>query len=53
MTPARVRASGHKALAAEVMTARRPCTVINRGLHIHPTAPELLPTLLAGLVPMQ
>lgn len=36
----------------EVMTARQPYTVINRGLHIHPTVSELLPTLLEGLVPM-
>jgi pyruvate/2-oxoglutarate dehydrogenase complex dihydrolipoamide dehydrogenase (E3) component len=36
----------------EVMTARLPYTVINRGLHIHPTVSELLPTLLEGLVPM-
>ncbi len=36
----------------EVMTARLPHTVINRGLHIHPTVSELLPTLLEGLAPM-
>lgn len=37
----------------EVMTARQPYTVINRGLHIHPTVSELLPTLLEGLRPME
>ena len=37
----------------EVMTARQPYTVINRGLHIHPTVSELLPTLLEGLAPME
>ncbi len=36
----------------EVMTARLPCTVINRAVHIHPTVAELLPTLLEGLAPM-
>jgi pyruvate/2-oxoglutarate dehydrogenase complex dihydrolipoamide dehydrogenase (E3) component len=36
----------------EVMTARQPYTVINRGVHIHPTVSELLPTLLQGLAPM-
>ena len=36
----------------EVMTARQPCTVINRGMHIHPTVSELLPTLLEDLAPM-
>jgi pyruvate/2-oxoglutarate dehydrogenase complex dihydrolipoamide dehydrogenase (E3) component len=37
----------------EVMTARQPHTVINRGMHIHPTVSELLPTLLEGLAPMR
>lgn len=36
----------------EVMTARQPYTVINRGVHIHPTVSELLPTLLEGLAPL-
>ncbi|TAK44544.1 MAG: FAD-containing oxidoreductase [Betaproteobacteria bacterium] len=36
----------------EVMTARQPCTVINQGMHIHPTVAELLPTLLEGLKPL-
>ncbi len=37
----------------EVMTARQPYTVINQGVHIHPTVSELLPTLLEGLAPMR
>ena len=37
----------------EVMTARQPHTVINRGVHIHPTVSELLPTLLEGLAPLR
>ena len=36
----------------EVMTAKQPYTVINRGVHIHPTVSELLPTLLEGLSPL-
>ena len=36
----------------EVMAARQPYTVIIRGMHIHPTVTELLPTLLEGLAPM-
>ena len=36
----------------EVMTARKPYTVINQGVHIHPTVSEMLPTLLEGLAPM-
>ena len=36
----------------ELMTARQPYTVINRGVHIHPTVTELLPTLLEGLAPL-
>jgi len=36
----------------KVMTARLPCTVINRAVHIHPTVAELLPTLLEGLAPV-
>ncbi len=36
----------------ELMTAKQPCTVINRGVHIHPTVTELLPTLLEGLSPL-
>jgi pyruvate/2-oxoglutarate dehydrogenase complex dihydrolipoamide dehydrogenase (E3) component len=37
----------------EVMAAQLPCTVINRSVHIHPTVAELLPTLLAGLSPLE
>lgn len=37
----------------EVMTARQPYTVINRGVHLHPTVSELLPTLLEGLAPLR
>ncbi len=36
----------------ELMTAHQPYTVINQGVHIHPTVSELLPTLLEGLAPM-
>ena len=36
----------------EVMTAKQPYTVITRGMHIHPTVTELLPTLLEGLSPL-
>jgi len=36
----------------EVMAARQPYTVITRGMHIHPTVTELLPTLLEGLAPL-
>jgi pyruvate/2-oxoglutarate dehydrogenase complex dihydrolipoamide dehydrogenase (E3) component len=36
----------------EVMTAKQPYTVINSGVHIHPTVSELLPTLLEGLAPL-
>ena len=37
----------------EVMTADVPYTSINRGVHIHPTVSELLPTLLEGLKPFE
>ena len=36
----------------EVMAAKQPYTVITRGMHIHPTVTEMLPTLLEGLAPM-
>ncbi len=36
----------------EVMYADKPYTQINRGMHIHPTVSELLPTLLEGLKPL-
>ena len=35
----------------EVMVADKPYTQINRGMHIHPTVTELVPTLLEGLKP--
>ena len=37
----------------EVMSARKPYTVISNGVHIHPTVSELLPALLGGLKPLQ
>ena len=36
----------------EVMVAQQPYTLLARGVHIHPTVSELLPTLLEGLRPM-
>jgi pyruvate/2-oxoglutarate dehydrogenase complex dihydrolipoamide dehydrogenase (E3) component len=36
-----------------VMCADAPYTVITRGMHIHPTVTELIPTLLEGLQPLQ
>ena len=36
----------------DLMAADRPFTVIARGVHIHPTVSELLPTLLQGLKPL-
>ena len=35
-----------------VMYANAPYTVITRGMHIHPTVTELIPTLLEGLTPL-
>ena len=37
----------------DVMTADAPYTVIQRAMHIHPTVSELIPTLLAGLKPLE
>jgi hypothetical protein len=34
-----------------VMYARAPYTVIQRGMHIHPTVAEYLPIILARLGP--
>ena len=34
----------------EVMSAKVPYTVIQRGVHIHPTVSELVPTMLGGMV---
>jgi pyruvate/2-oxoglutarate dehydrogenase complex dihydrolipoamide dehydrogenase (E3) component len=36
----------------DLMTAKAPCTVIERAMHIHPTVSEMLPSLLAGLHPL-
>ena len=36
----------------ELMVADKPYTQINRGIHIHPTVTELVPTLLEGLTPL-
>ena len=36
----------------DVMAADRPCTVISRAMHIHPTVSELIPTLLQQLRPL-
>jgi pyruvate/2-oxoglutarate dehydrogenase complex dihydrolipoamide dehydrogenase (E3) component len=36
----------------DVMYARKPYTLIQRAMHIHPTVSELLPTLLGDLTPM-
>jgi len=37
----------------DVMYARKPYTVISRGVHIHPTVSELIPTVLQELSPLQ
>jgi pyruvate/2-oxoglutarate dehydrogenase complex dihydrolipoamide dehydrogenase (E3) component len=37
----------------DVMYAKRPCTVVSRAMHAHPTVAELLPTVLRGLVPLE
>ena len=36
----------------DVMYTRAPYTVIQRAVHIHPTVSELIPTMLAGLKPL-
>lgn len=36
----------------DVMAAKAPYTVIQRGVHIHPTVSELIPTLLGDLKPL-
>ena len=36
----------------DVMYARRPYTVLQRAMHIHPTVSELIPTMLGELHPM-
>jgi len=37
----------------DIMYARKPCTVIQRAMHIHPTISELIPTMLGELKPLQ
>jgi pyruvate/2-oxoglutarate dehydrogenase complex dihydrolipoamide dehydrogenase (E3) component len=37
----------------DVMYARRPYTLIQRAMHIHPTVSELIPTMLGELKPFQ
>ena len=34
------------------MYVKAPYTVIQRAVHIHPTVTELIPTMLADLVPL-
>ncbi|MFQ5792918.1 MAG: FAD-containing oxidoreductase [Acidobacteriota bacterium] len=36
----------------DVMYAKKPCTVIQRAMHIHPTVSELIPTMLGDLKPL-
>ena len=36
----------------DVMYARKPYSVIQRAVHIHPTVAELIPTLLGDLKPI-
>ncbi|MBV8732267.1 MAG: hypothetical protein JO336_20855, partial [Acidobacteriia bacterium] len=36
----------------DVMYARKPYTLIQRAMHIHPTISELIPTMLANLEPL-
>jgi pyruvate/2-oxoglutarate dehydrogenase complex dihydrolipoamide dehydrogenase (E3) component len=37
----------------DVMYARKPYTVIQRAVHIHPTVSELIPTMLGDLKPLE
>ena len=37
----------------DVMYAKAPYTVIQRGMHIHPTVSELLPTIMGELKPLE
>ncbi len=37
----------------DVMYAKRPYTTVSRGVHIHPTVAELVPTVLQGLTPLK
>jgi len=36
----------------DIMYAKMPYTVIQRAVHIHPTVSELIPTMLADLIPL-
>jgi pyruvate/2-oxoglutarate dehydrogenase complex dihydrolipoamide dehydrogenase (E3) component len=36
----------------DIMYARKPYTVIQRAMHIHPTVSELIPTMLGDLQPL-
>lgn len=40
-------------MVADVIYAKAPYTSIQRGVHIHPTVSELVPTLLEGLRPLE
>jgi len=35
----------------DLMTAKAPCTILRRAMHIHPTVAELLPTIAGELAP--
>lgn len=37
----------------DVMYAKKPCSVIQRAVHIHPTVSELIPTMLGELKPLE
>ena len=37
----------------DLMYAKAPYTTVMRAVHIHPTVSELIPTLLAGLKPLE
>jgi pyruvate/2-oxoglutarate dehydrogenase complex dihydrolipoamide dehydrogenase (E3) component len=37
----------------DVMYSKKPYTVIQRAVHIHPTVSELIPTMLADLQPLE
>jgi pyruvate/2-oxoglutarate dehydrogenase complex dihydrolipoamide dehydrogenase (E3) component len=36
----------------DVMYARKPYTLIERAMHIHPTVSELIPTMLENMEPL-
>ncbi len=46
--------SGDEAIhcIADIMYAKKPYTVIQRAVHIHPTVAELIPTILGELKPL-